>query len=437
MKKQIGVVLFSLFFLAANAMAQTELGSSLDVSSPVFLGETIELSGAVLRGLEPVFLDLDINLVNAQNQTVALETISPNAQGIFLFSFHTSFIDSPGTWALHARGDFNGTPFVFSKPVLVEDPLRERSLLVQVLLEKTRVQKGETVGLVVRVSDSERLVDDAVVELTNPLNQKTIVPLESLGEYAVSVLIPFEMQTGDQTFRVQARRDTGILVEGIKDFELEIQEKPFSLELVSPTTKRFNIGDTVDFRVFAQYAFNQPVVDANAFVLVNRKRLELTAEGRGFFGGEFVVSPEEEGSVAFEVVVQDRYANRSSLVGQFEVVGTGFSFWWNQYANIIVTVLVLAIIGVFGARQWLQKQQTQKKWLNRHAELLELEKNIQTQYFEEAALSRTDFLARMEKYETERKQLEQKMLESGITSFEKAPEEKTAKVPSEESDEKK
>jgi hypothetical protein len=392
-------------------LVKPELSYSLEFPALVFLGNNFLVSGNVQAGSRPVVLSFEFHLSDPSGKVIEKKEITTSANGSFSYSYRTSLIDPTGEWALDANGfDANNNRFSLSKTVLVEDPGRERSLGIDYASDKITVGKGETVSFVVTVTDFNFPVSDASVELVDPLGNNFPLSFLSDGKYGFSYRAPFELPAGQQSFRFQARRSTGITVKGTKEFVFPIEGKPFSMELLLPTEKKFSIGDSVRFRVRAEYAPAQPVLDANAFVLINGKRVPLASEGGGFYSGEYLLEETDAGSLPFEAVVADRFENRSSATGSVEAIGFGFLFFVQRFGAIVLVIAVILLTFFWFLHRSMNKSLLIQKLEKRKNELLELEKNIQVKYFELASMEKTEFEKFMALYENELKEVEKKLV---------------------------
>lgn len=391
-------------------VVKAELNPSVEGPSLVFLGDNITLHGRIFRGPEPAVFSFDLNLINPNGNAVDKPKIQAGADGSFSYAFHTSQIDPRGEWILNGYGiDSNNNRMSFSKTVLVENSSKERFLTVDFALDKPKVSKGETVTIIATISDFGKPVDDATIELVDSFNKKILFSFVSSGKYNASYTVPFEMPVGEQHFKIHAKRQTGIWVEGFKEFLIPIEGKSFLLELVLPTEKRFSVGDPVKFRVHAEYESNQPVLDANAFVIISGHQVSLEAEGLGFYSGEYILQESDLGSVGFETVVVDRFANRSSVTGKVEVFGLGPNYYLQRYGSLFLVLAAFFSLLFFVAYRLVVKQLLIQRLEKRQADLIELEKSLQVKYFEQASIEKKEFEQFMEAYENELKEVAKKI----------------------------
>lgn len=285
----------------------------------------------------------------------------------------------------------------------------ELNLEVDYSSDKTVAPKGETIVFIATITDFGAPVDNAMVVLEDPRRNRFPFSFLSDGKYLVSYRVPFEMPIGRQAFRILAVRSTGIMVEGFKEFFLSVEAKPFALELLLPIEKKFGLGDAVWFRVHAQYAANQPVLGANSFVIINGQRVPLAAEGGGFYAGEYALRESDTGSVSFEAVVADRFENKSSVSGTVEVVGVGLMHYVQRFGALFFLLAIVFSFVLFVAYRFAAKAMRIQGLEKRKAELVELEKSIQTKYFEQVAIEKTEFDQFMGLYESEIKELDKKL----------------------------
>lgn len=396
--------------LTQDLTINAQLTPAINPPQLVFLGNTLTVDGTLSKGKEPTQARMNLTLFDAQNQLVDSTTAQTDENGFFSYSFHTSLIDPTGKWTLDANGtDINHNAFSFQTTIRVEDPKKERFLGIGYLLDKKNVSKGDSFTIIATISDFGTPIDDAVTELIDPMGKTIPFSFIEKGKYSVVYTIPFEMPVGEQTFKIHARHSTGILVEGFKQVTIDVQSKPFGIELIEPKEKKLSIGDSILFRVHAEYEPGKPILDANAFAIIAGTQVPLPGEGGGFYSGEYRIQEKDAGSAAFEIVVADRFENKASVKGQIEIFGLGLNHYIQSYgALFVLTVFVFCGIFFFINRVLVRKA-TIQRLEKRKLELIELEKNIQTKYFEQASIEKNEFDKFMEQYEKELKETEKKL----------------------------
>lgn len=376
----------------------------------VLLGNTIFVNGQLSVGTYPVATTLDLNLTDTTGRPIDQKTVITDSNGKFSYSFRTSQTDAPGIWHLNGFGtDQNQNTASFAIPINVVDPTAERNLQVETIIETTQIKRGEEFAIIARISDLNELVIDATVELADPQNRRFPFVLQENGDYFLNYQAPFDLPLGEQAFEIIAQKTAGITLQGNSTLIVTISQKPFTIEIVEPTQKTFTVGDSIPFKFLAKYSANQPVLDATAELIVGNNKLALQSQGGGFYFAIYQPNENDIGTLAFEAFIKDPYNNQTLSNGNIEVFGFGTGYYLSKYGLLFFIIAILCSAALFAVRIGFLKKNENKSLQNRKSQLIELEKDIQTKYFNDASIEKKEFDQSMEKYENELKQIEKKL----------------------------
>ncbi|MFH0954828.1 MAG: hypothetical protein V1777_01890 [Candidatus Micrarchaeota archaeon] len=387
-----------------------QVTSQIRIAKNIFLGNNIAMDGFLTVGANPVPMKFDINLLGPLGQTVDRQTIASDANGYFSYSFRTSQIDFPGTWRINASGtDQNQNRMNFSTSVAIVDPNAQRSLEIQIINPAVDAKRGEEFSIIARVSDLNETITDAIVQLKDPLNRTYPFALQENGDYFINYQAPFDLPLGNQTFEITAKKNAAIQIEGSTTLTTNVIQKAFTIETVSPDDKIFTVGDKITFKFLAKYAANQPVLDANALLIVGNSQMALQSQGGGFYFAVYSTSENDIGTLSYQAAIQDQFANQTVKSGNIEIYEFGPGYYLNQYGIQFLAIVILASGILFIVRTTVLKKIETQNTAKRKQQLIELEKDIQTKYFENASIEKDEFEKAMESYEQELAKIEKKL----------------------------
>ncbi|GEM_PF-5792619 len=393
---------------------KAELVPDLNFETEILLGNTLEIRGKIRNGEIPVQMSFDASIQDPLSNEVFAETIQTDANGEFQFQFKTSLIDPPGNWIVLAHGtDANNNTMEFQKTISLIHPSQQRPLSITRRIEgPTTVPRGSRVTIIAQVLDSNRPISDANLVLIPASGEPILFPAPLDENYSLLYTIPGSLPLGENTFVLRATRKGILATTGQTEFDLNIVSGAFSVTLLKPTQRLFNIGDRIEFQVSAQYESSQPVLEAKILLRTEDVEFELSPLGGGYYTKHYVAQESDTGPFSFKVVATDSFGNSAEAENQIEIFGYGPAYYASIYGIPAIAILFLLIGVGFGIQRFQKQRLTHEQARNRKNQLLELEKQIQRQYFEQGALNKTEFENRMLEYEDELKKLNQILQEN-------------------------
>ncbi|MFH1255971.1 MAG: hypothetical protein V1494_01630 [Candidatus Diapherotrites archaeon] len=367
------------------------------------LGDEIMITGVLRRRNNALQLPIDFNIVQ-ERKTVLSKEIVPEADGSFRITYHTSLLDRQGKWAVNAFAiDENGNYAAIRKDLNFSSPEIKSFLSVEVQNAKEVYEKNSDLNLIVLVKRADgSLADGADVEILFPgLLPIKLSPLGT-GLYALNAKVPINAPAGKQEIGFSAMKlDSGVLSGGNASVEIEIKAIEFKTEFLEPSSPIFQAGEEMPIRVRLTYPNGEPASRLDINATVNGKTVVLTAVAQGIYAGKYIVEEGDTGNVKISISAADAGNNFSSKETEIEVSGVSVLFYLRKYPLSIVLLVIAVVIGAFGTQRLLKARGNAKGLRKREAELIQLVKEVQLQYFKEASLDKKSYDRLMNQYETE------------------------------------
>ncbi|MAG21840.1 MAG: hypothetical protein CL943_00855 [Candidatus Diapherotrites archaeon] len=377
------------------------------------LGDIIDLSGTVQKRQGRFAMPLTVKINNGR-EDIFVDEISSDVNGKFASSYHSSLIDRTGMWTVTIEGeDENKNTVSFQTEIKIVDA--EESLFIQIgLVEELgeAYERISSVEIIAEVKDFQGgLVEGAELELEWAGGKEPLLELKS-GQYSGTFFIPFSMALGANQFALNAKKsgETGFL-SGSNTFIFNVESAEIDVEIMEPSDKHYNIGESLAPKVFASYANGEPVIGATVVALLNNKEITLENREAGIFSKDYSLSEEDKGRLNISFRAVDSAGNEGLSTTWVEVSGESLAHIIQQNAMLIAVVLIIVtVIGFFGSR-FLFGMTTKSTLEKRKKELNALEKEIQSQYFDKGELSKKEYQKLMEKYQSELETIDVKLVE--------------------------
>ncbi|MFH1225591.1 MAG: hypothetical protein V1676_07365 [Candidatus Diapherotrites archaeon] len=377
-------------------------------------GDEMVFSGTVLKRGMPVEIKMRLTLKN-RGETIFEEAVSSDSKGAFGTSYHTSLLDAPGKWSLRLYGsdDLNNLVDV-SREIDIERAKTASYLNIAQVnrLDASYVRETE-MQVVVDISDSNSSpVSGASVTLLTPLDETVQFQEFREGQYSCSYRIPYNMPLGNAKFEINASKtDSGVSYGGAKRIFATVTAAPIAIEIVEPQGLHYRIGDTLPVELRLAYPSGGLVGAARGTMLLGKGEAALVQASQGVLKADYAVTDEEAGIRKIFFKVEDDFGNSGLAEATVEVSGATVLYTLQKNlplvaGGVVLLLALLAIVAFIGGMALLTR-----KMKGRKAELLELERRLQKEYFETHKISKEEYESLLAKYEDEMHSLERKLKE--------------------------
>jgi len=376
-------------------------------------GQTINISGTVL--------DPNGDSVGDGTATITLSTgtWSDNVQtsisnGVYSASYYITYDKPEGTWtvsvtAVDNRGHETPSPENTSITVSVPESHKHYTVSISSPSAGEVFKRGDTVTFTVDLTENGRKVRGATVRIRKPSGDDIFLSEESPGLYSGSYQLGWDDDLGQWSVYVEGMTDEdGVLKAGFDYTSIKVEPTNLSINLIEPSSTRFEVGETVKVKLEVSYPDGTPVDEGVITALgPNGENLVFVREERGVYTATYVV--DSTGEWGLQVSVADAYGNSGSTTEttvQFVSPATTsylIRYWW----------AVLAIASALGgaativARSRLRVRQLRN--IRREIQELErLKKEKAVEYFTKGSISREIYDGLLREYERKIAELEKK-----------------------------
>ncbi len=369
------------------------------------VGDVIEVFGFLKRKDSPFENWLDVNII-AGGRLLYKKQLTSLVDGRYEFDYHSSFLDSSGTWSITVySSDQNGNFGFIQKDVEFASPDITSFLEVELEdLNKTTYRRGESVELIATVKDKGgTLITDASVSTISPSGEKIDFREIDGGKYMGAVPIEFDSEIGTHTFKVIALKVDGATTHGGgTETSIDVMAIEILYKLLEPSTTHYQIGEDLLIKIRLTYPNDEPVTKSTVDANVNGKSVVLRSIENGVYAGTYLIEESDSGNILLEFSAIDEHGNRSQA-GSIGLEVSGISIW-HYVREFYLPAIILAVVGVVVAfvafiyLNYFRKVFFMKK---RAREIIALIKDAQTQYFKDATMDKRNYNSLIMDYETE------------------------------------
>lgn len=389
---------------------------SLPLSDRYLQGDTIEFAGTVMKRDVPVAIDMRLTL-DGKAGTIFEESISSDSKGAFKTSYHTSLLDSPGMWRVRLYGSEDLNNLVdFNKEIEVERAKTASYLNIgQVNKIEPSYGRETDMQIVVNISDSNsEPVSGASVKLITPLDETADFQEFRAGQYSCTYRVPYNMPLGPAKFEITASKtDSGVSYEGAKRIMARVSAAKIGIAIREPQGLHYRIGDAMPVELRLTYPSGRLVDAARGTMLLGKGERALVQSSKGVLNGEYPVTDEDAGVRKIFFKAEDDFGNSGLAEATVEISGATVLHTIQKNLPLIAggVIILLALIAIMAFIAGMAL--LTRKMKGRKAELLELERRLQKEYFESHKISKEEYAELLAKYEEELHSLERKLKEDG------------------------
>ncbi len=390
-------------------VVEPKINAVLSIKGQYRLGDTLDLSGKLLKKSEPAPIQADIKVMYG-GETKHAESVSADAAGSFSASYHFSTIDPPGKWKVLMTGrDSAGNELKFEKELDVLAPKTKTELkLTPSIANNTVLKRGEKAPLSITVVDEEgHKISGALVKAKLPGGLEVSFEDKGNGAYSAELDVGFEFPAGNQQLEFTASGMVdGLPAEGMTRLLVVIESGKINVEVLEPANVHFRIGDGVTAKLRLTYPDGSKVEEAEVKLVINGAEASLTALETGIFGGTYVLQEKDQGNRPLKFVIKDKHGNTMEKEVGIEVTGESISYILQK--NWLLVLIVLAVVvggGGFGYFKF-SAGKSHQKLVARRQQLKGLLEEINNRYYDEGSLPKSEFTRLSEKYSEELEKVE-------------------------------
>ncbi|MCR4369220.1 MAG: hypothetical protein NUV67_04925 [archaeon] len=379
------------------------LGVILDAPADAELGDNVEITGTILAGKKGVSVDANASLYDPSGAAAKAEQITSDANGLFAFSYRSTFVDKIGGWIFVLKGaDEFGNTIDANVGIEIlrpgETPERE---IVQVKEIDSNVVAGEKIEVALRVIEEGTELGDARV-VADAFGQRQELFHLGNGIYGGVIEVPANV-SGENLIAISVFSPAGGKIVSA-NFPVFVGLPGLTIEVVSPQKKLFKVGEEVIVEALVTLPGGMPADGASVFGEINGKKFRMENISPGVYSGTYEISPAEKDEIGILVIAQSEFGPGAS---EKKIFVSGASEYYGAQGVLellfwpIVLVVALAIISV----PFLLKRFSFAKKKDALDEIDRLEKRAQELYFHKKSINKEEYDKLMQNYSKKRREL--------------------------------
>lgn len=327
------------------------------------------------------------------------------------FEYRTTLLDTPGRWRLQLKAtDTNNNTGLINSIIRVDAPQQKDNLDITIESPlSAEYAKGKDITFSVLVHHNGESIADA--EVVAHLPDLPPLMLNSLGggKYSKFYTLPWDYPYENIEIQIKAtKKRTDSVIAGQESVKIYLVSSKVTIEMIEPKKASFRKGEKVNFVFKLTYPDGTPVKKPKIDILVDEQKIQFESTEEGLFSAEYLV-PEESGDVSVKVDVDDGYGAVGDTSLELVSEGVSTAFVLKTYKELIVGVIVIILLGALYGSYKVQLQFRIGRLTKRIKELERLEEELQTHYFDDGAISRSEFETLFDKYDNELAEINAKL----------------------------
>jgi len=321
----------------------------------------------------------------------------------FSFKYKTTFLDPSGNWKIYFFTQENETVLNETQINLIVKPISDSSYYRITFLSPSgfSFKRAETILITIELTDSGKIVDDAVIVMYDSFGRKINLKPEGNGVYDINYSIPFNAVVGEWEIIILAENQKeGKIFGGERKLAVTITEALFNFNIIEPSLQTYEQSDTIPIKFETYYSngvkLTQSKIKSAELIVGNQKiPLEINSENELFLA----YNPTFAGNQTLIFSVTDNSGNKGEEKVNL-VVTCSLTCMIKSYGLIVLVVVLLIIIfsKLFYAKI---KYSLQLNSLKKEKEKnLQLIKNLQEEYFSKGIMPSKSYKSNLNLYKT-------------------------------------
>ena len=366
-------------------------------------GEEMKISG------ECVVNDfLDISGESNQGMVFSQKVVC-SLSGNFELKREIDFIDPAGEWFLKVASSKTET----KTRILINQGLESSYYLITFLSPTPgKYKRTSDLGIVVKVTDSGRVVSDANVVTWLFDGLRAELENKGNGVYSLDSEIPFDAVLGTRDLTIVAKSMQGSNTYGGENsIVLEIEKSIIEIDVLEPSARTFDITNTVSFEVVPYY-FNNKTIESQSFgptIVLQRgdRLLDFVLDESGKYSLTYQPEQADLGNRSFVITASDEADNSGTRTINITFTCSPLCLvqTYGVYV-LVVLVIILSFFALFYSRIKLHIDLTNVR--SEKKKSVRLIRELQKEYFSKGVMSAVSYKRALAEYKAKIVEFEQK-----------------------------
>jgi len=313
-----------------------------------------------------------------------------------LNTYQISFGHPEGTWTISTSAADNlGHSGSTSKNIGVTTPAAYAYYTVQILspVAGLTYSRGGDIDISVKVTESGANVENAEVSLTTPTGEEITLNETSPGTYTGRHTLEWDDPEGTWSISVEGKKTVdNTLKAGGGYISVEIESATLQVTMLSPTERKFEVGQSVKISAELSYPDGTLVEDVTVSATTPAgEELTLVYESPGVYSADYVITEQDVGTWSLEVSGEDLYGNSGSKSSVISIESMGSIGILSKYwLAVLGSIVAIGVASAFATRR-VRAAGRLKRITNEKRELIKLMKEAETKYYKEGSITRDTF----------------------------------------------
>jgi hypothetical protein len=240
------------------------------------------------------------------------------------------------------------------------------------------------------------------VSFVTPAGESIALNETSPGSYTGRYSWGWDAPAGTWSISVEGKKTVDNTFKAGGGFiNVEVEPATLQVNLLSPTERNFEVGQSITVSAEVSYPDGTSVGDAIVSVTTpTGKNLNLAYESPGVYSTSYVITEQDIGSWTLQVSAADLYSNsglKASVISiaPMGTVGVLVTYWWAVLGGAVAVVAVSAVVVRSMRVSGRLKRITEEK-----REIVRMMKAAETRYYKDGSITRDTFDELMRRYET-------------------------------------
>lgn len=395
---------------AGEDAIEVEVASSLSIEHGLkegySQGEEIVFSGKVLSASGEPLEDADVEIsARLGDASFGLKTKS-GFNGTIDGSYIVSFLDPVGNWTFNLTatdGEGNAGSSVFELPISPPSGGLSYTAKFTNPLPELVYERGDSVPIFVELFESGAPLSGANVTVRTSSGEIVRLRETTGGAYVGEYVIKFDDPTeGFSLTAIAVKNVEGKIRGGGNKIDLAVEPAKLRIELLTPDTRQFTVGEKV--RISARALYPDGTLGTGLFVTALtplNESIALEEIDPGVYQATYQLKEGEEGPWLVSVEAIDANVNSGATkqlvqVAPITVFYLVLQYWW----AILAAASPGIYLGFVRGRAWYAGDKM-RRLEEKIEDLTRMKKETQTKYYKEGSIDKKTHDRLMSRYEEE------------------------------------
>ncbi|MDD5148564.1 MAG: hypothetical protein PHH08_03825 [Candidatus ainarchaeum sp.] len=384
-------ILFFGFCIFFSALVLSAGAISINAAKNIEKGGRLEITGTGLPGKVAI-------KIFSEDWLIKEKEVFTDSNGFFVADYNIGFTDPSGNWRAVASQNQDRDTANFT----VAHSNESAFLFIKFFSpSKQSFLATEKVSFNVKITDSGKNVERAVVYAWFPMVEKTLLAETESGIYSGELAIPPVLQPGDYNVFVTSEKVISSWDrrggEGIMN--VTVARPEIIIRIIKPALYESSIGETIEILAVPEYSTGAKPAETEMVAEIKGRKIafEKTAEG---FLASYAPDEGDVGLLKVKISGYDSFGNSGQEEISLKITGLEKSFWQKNLWLIITAVAVVCAC-CFAVLWFFKKRTKENAFAKKKREIETKMKKVEESFYKRPTVDRKTFDDVLAKYREE------------------------------------